>query len=1393
MMALVLVKCMAILTTVRYSSSMFPVTVDDLWTESAPVIESVLTSTESQKCSLLVLTDGRIPQDFIIKIVKNPLLTSGHGIFEILQDREARLSENLHYIYRIRKSVRCLLVVLASDNVNFITSTMQSSAEGKVLIWPARVLLVTHLREGELSSVRKQLSEINGLVLVLDKISKRCNIFTHLPYSHRIVKLASWTKQYGLLHSSNLPLFPDKFDRLIDSGHMTVAGDDFPPHMKVVEFPLGINGPPHFFIGPLGNFIEILGSSINFTYTLVRPPDRAWGYLQPNGSWMGMVGMVFRKEVDFALGPFVLTFTRAQAVDYALPLVGDNIRIAAKRGPTEVDPWGFAMPLAPAVWGMTFASMAFGVFTMVIFSSVNLSNDLAKSSFMDFFRVLLQQDTKVSSTVRLWERILLGGWMVTILVLTKSYSGNLMSLLAVRYVPQPYQSLRAVLDDSSVTMLWEGGTAYVQVFMNAESGIYYEVRQSLEEGRITYVKSSEYAQAMDKLSGSNQDVLIIEALGLQMLLAEDFSKRGSCLFYLSKEVFLPSMFGLVVQKHSPLGPAIARRMSSVTESGLYTQWMKDAVPNSTACLFTPTKITVRNSLSVRNLWGMFVLLGSGYVLSLVTFALEKTMKTSSHSTQTFWKPFSTIQEQFIVQLPLSQILHLLPVSFINKFCVLRPLTTKRAEYVAANVLDIFLTFGAPVILQSDNGCKFVNAVTAELSTHWARRPRHPQSQGAVERLNGVIQDKLAIWMQENIITFGQEPQVGLGSSVLPRSALNEIATEEDLVTFVENEEGDEDVVTGVTAQVESDEDAVTGATAEVEVRRLEVGQCATLRVPDVDRCPTDPKNLLVVVMKGKDGLYTVIEESKAALGVGIFEAPLRSHVNSTISLESEILFHQVQHHLKKSPRCMTVVLIGDKNDFQRSFINFVYSKNLLLWQSKLLVLSSLPTTDFHHLGNTLSKMNSMLVVLEDKGFIKRLDDGANLTVVAEDFPPHVRVIEFPHDGAGEPPHVHVGPLVQFLKLLSKDINFNYSLIRPPDRSWGYLPPNGSWIGMVGMVYRHEVDFALGPFGITYDRAQAVDYTWPLVGDAVRISAKRGETEVNPWAFLMPLSPMVWAGLLLGLLVFVVLHILLSIPGIDTGPDKRAWIKYIRVFLQQDLGRPTKYGNWERLLLATWIIVVLVTLESYSGNLMSLLAVRYVPQPYQSLRAVLDDPRVTMVWEGGTAYVGYFMSAVSGVFKDVAESRKEGRITYIKATEYTDVLEMLVMEGHHVLIIEDLSLRMLLAEHFTKTGNCEFYMSSELFLPSAMAMITQKNSPLRPAMDDRIKALTESGLYNYWIKNTVPNSTSCSNPPSRITVESTLKISNIWGMFVMLGCGFLLSSVALCMEMTFQKLSEANHM
>ena len=69
--------------------------------------------------------------------------------------------------------------------------------------------------------------------------------------------------------------------------------------------------------------------------------------------------------------------------------------------------------------------------------------------------------------------------------------------------------------------------------------------------------------------------------------------------------------------------------------------------------------------------------------------------------------------------------------------------------------DIFLTFGAPAILQSDNGKEFRASVITELKLLWPDlsivhgRPRHPESQGSVERSNGEVKKKLGSWIRDN--------------------------------------------------------------------------------------------------------------------------------------------------------------------------------------------------------------------------------------------------------------------------------------------------------------------------------------------------------------------------------------------------------------------------------------------------------------------------------------------------------------------------------------------------------------------------------------------------------------------------------------------------------------------
>ncbi|CAB4424874.1 unnamed protein product [Rhizophagus irregularis] len=84
----------------------------------------------------------------------------------------------------------------------------------------------------------------------------------------------------------------------------------------------------------------------------------------------------------------------------------------------------------------------------------------------------------------------------------------------------------------------------------------------------------------------------------------------------------------------------------------------------------------------------------------------------------------------------------------------RPLTSKRAIEVAAFLFDLFFFIGSPpTILQFDNGKEFCTEIIKELVGLWPSvkiingRSRHLQSQGLVERGNGILQQKLGKWRE----------------------------------------------------------------------------------------------------------------------------------------------------------------------------------------------------------------------------------------------------------------------------------------------------------------------------------------------------------------------------------------------------------------------------------------------------------------------------------------------------------------------------------------------------------------------------------------------------------------------------------------------------------------------
>ncbi|XP_069957606.1 glutamate receptor U1-like [Cherax quadricarinatus] len=391
---------------------------------------------------------------------------------------------------------------------------------------------------------------------------------------------------------------------------------------------------------------------------------------------------------------------------------------------------------------------------------------------------------------------------------------------------------------------------------------------------------------------------------------------------------------------------------------------------------------------------------------------------------------------------------------------------------------------------------------------------------------------------------------------------------------------------------------------------------------------------------------------------------------------------------------------------------------------------------------------------------------------------------------GNTEHQFHGPMTRLMDYLSQAMNFTYTYVRPSDELWGIKLDNGSWSGMMGMVVREEVGIGVGPFSIIISRNEVVDFTVPILIDYYRILGGRGRPEVDPWGFLFPLAPLVWAAILAALMVLAAALFFMSSIFSHKIDYQSKWLQvtfdYIRILLQQDMTVPV-YWWWERIMLVVWMMVTLVLTRSYSGNLMALLAVRHISQPYQSLRDVVDDPSVKIILEKGSDIFTYLNSAESGIYREIADTDKVGRLLLITRRHFSEAVDTLVRRGDHVLLVPHTGVKSYVAQDFTKTGICSFYGSREEFLKIMFAMIGPKNSPIIPAVNKRIFSMTEAGLFIQWLKIEEPNSTVCYHSPSKIAVNSPLSFTNTWGMYVILVAGYFSSLLLFCLHIIILRL------
>ncbi|XP_042204931.1 probable glutamate receptor [Homarus americanus] len=376
--------------------------------------------------------------------------------------------------------------------------------------------------------------------------------------------------------------------------------------------------------GTMRRILEMFTQAMNLDYQLVLAPDGKWGNLNTSGYWSGLMGLIQRKEVEIALGPFIVTSEREELCDFSLPLYIENSAIVYQRPALESDIMGFLKPFSLTVWVLLLLSaMSVGLVLVwalwvegKIFPSTFTRNKVSKAAICVFKSITQESSSWVPAGNG--SRGVVATWFMASLVFFTSYGSTLTSLLTVPRVNVPIDSVADLVAQDTIRWGLAPGYMWYQYFRDSED----DVRRQVFE-RTALVPTGCYRSRSQVIYGDL--ARFCDVTTILKIMSLDFSMNGKCHLYMAKET-VHSNFPVSVafQKNSPHLPRANKILIQLQESGILGKWRSEHINNATQCLRHPSKDRPPGlyPLTLHDLSGPFLLLAVGVMSALVCFLGE---------------------------------------------------------------------------------------------------------------------------------------------------------------------------------------------------------------------------------------------------------------------------------------------------------------------------------------------------------------------------------------------------------------------------------------------------------------------------------------------------------------------------------------------------------------------------------------------------------------------------------------------------------------------------------------------------------------------------------------------------------------------------------------------------